>query len=109
MHEGSATDPLRASVRFPLRLPVRLQIAGRELPAVTEDISASGALLAMAEPPPDGSHVEWNLCLPAESMGADRDVTVHCIGRVVRQSAQVDGRRLVGVLIDGYTFREGAQ
>ena len=103
------TDPLRTSVRFPLRLPVRLRVNGREMAAMTEDISASGALFSMLELPPTDSRVEWTLCLPADSMGAKTDVTVHCTGRIVRHSQDENGGRLVGVLIDEYTFKEGNQ
>ncbi len=110
---GGATpkdmNPLRTSVRFPLRLPVRLQMAGRQMDATTEDISASGALLSMTELPTMNARIEWSLCLPADVMGAERDVNVHCVGRVVRHDSDDLGGKLVGVLIDEYTFKDGPQ
>jgi hypothetical protein len=95
------SHPMRNSVRFPLHLPVDVEVNGGFIHAVTEDISATGVLFVMPEAPAVNSRMTWTLRMPAEVMGSKDDVTVDCVGRVVWHKQVLDGRH-VGVVIDGY-------
>jgi PilZ domain len=99
---------MRNAVRFPLRLPVRVQLEdGGFIDAFTEDISATGVLFTMANAPEINTRLTWTLRMPADVMGAKEDVTVNCVGRVVWQRPAVEGRQ-VGVVIDDYRMGDGA-
>jgi hypothetical protein len=96
------SHPMRNAVRFPLRLPVRVELEdGGFIDAFTEDISASGVLFAMENAPEINTRLTWTLRMPADVMGAKEDVTVNCVGRVVWQRSAAVGRQ-VGVVIDDY-------
>jgi hypothetical protein len=92
---------MRNAVRFPLRLPVRIELASGSVDAVTEDISATGVLFRMENAPDVNTRMTWTLRLPADLMGAKKDVSVNCVGRVVWHGAADVGRQ-VGVVIDSY-------
>ena len=77
------TDPVRASVRFPLQLDVVLTTDQREYNARTEDVSANGVRLVAEELPPKDAHVRLRLTMPAAFMGGTEDVVLHCVGRIV--------------------------
>src|SRR5487761_1045203 len=78
------TQPVRTAVRFPIRLPLTLHTPRGEVTAVTEDISSSGLLFIVDEILEIDTPIEFTLAMPAEILGADRDIVVHCIGRIVR-------------------------
>jgi len=110
--EGKApmTDPqmtngryqdLQSAPRFPLHLSASVKSGGTAYSAQTENISANGVLLAMEKDVPVGSMVDFTILLPADIVGARRDVQIDCRGRVVR-SFEDQGRRGVGVVIDEY-------
>jgi len=96
-------EDLQSAPRFPLHLAASVRTQGSAYKAETENISANGALLAMDNDVPVGSMVEFTILLPAEVVGARRDVQIDCHGRVVR-SFEDRGRRAVGVVIDEYRF-----
>ena len=96
-------NDLRCAVRFPLHLPVALHSQAGDKPAegVTEDISAGGVLIYCGEDYPVGSTIRFSISMPAQALGAERDVRVECSGRVVRCSPAGD-RVAVGAIIDEY-------
>jgi hypothetical protein len=94
-----ATD-LRSSVRFPLHLPVVLHAHDNGC-AETQDISAGGVLIHCGVDYPVGSTIQFSICMPAHSLGADKDVQVECVGRVVRCDPAGD-KMAVGAIIDEY-------
>jgi hypothetical protein len=96
-------DEMQSAARFPLHLSASVKSQGSAYVAETENISANGVLLAMDNDVPVGSMVDVTILLPAEVVGARRDVQVDCRGRVVR-SFEDRGRRAVGVVIDEYHF-----
>jgi hypothetical protein len=96
-------DEMQSAARFPLHLAASVKTHDSAYAAQTENISANGVLLAMEDDVPVGSMVDVTILLPAEVVGARRDVQVDCRGRVVR-SFEDRGRRAVGVVIDEYHF-----
>jgi len=94
---------LQSAPRFPLQLAASVTTNGTEYSAQTENISANGVLFAMEKDVPVGSMVDFTILLPADVIGARRDVQIDCRGRVVR-SFEDEGRRGVGVVIDEYHF-----
>jgi hypothetical protein len=98
---AESSHPMRNSVRFPLQLPVRVETEGGAIDAVTKDISATGVLFMMPTAPAINTRLTWTLCLPADVMGGNEDVTVTCVGRVVWYGPTGEGQH-VGVVIDGY-------
>lgn len=102
--EVTKAEPVRTAVRFPLHLELVLFADQREYHAVTEDVSASGVLFAADEVPPLGSSVEFQLIMPAKVMGGAEDVTLHCVGRIVRHAAN-GGKRMAAAVIDEYVLK----
>ena len=96
-------DPLRTAVRFPLHLAATLEADSGTHEAVTEDISATGILFRVSAPLPINTVLRWSFTLPGKVMGGDADVTVHCLGRVVRL-VQSPEHWLLGAVIDEYTL-----
>ena len=94
---------MQSAPRFPLHLAASVKMQDGPHTAETENISANGVLLAMDNDVPVGSMVDFTIMLPAEVVGAWRDVQIDCRGRVVR-SFEDRGRRGVGVVIDEYHF-----
>ena len=96
-------EDMQSAPRFPLHLAASVKSQGSAFSAETENISANGVLFAMDKDVPVGSMVDFTILLPAEIVGAGRDVQIDCRGRVVR-SFEDRGRRGVGVVIDEYHF-----
>ena len=96
-------EDLQSAPRFPLHLSASVKAEGASYVAETENISANGVLFAMDNDVPVGSMVDFTILLPAEVVGARRDVQIDCRGRVVR-SFEDRGRRGVGGVIDEYHF-----
>ncbi len=97
-------DPVRTAVRFPLRLELRIQTPQGEIEAVTVDVSASGLLFVTDRLPEIDSRVEFTMAMPSAVMGSTRDVSVHCVGRVVRHQ-QSGAEKLAAAVIDEYFLR----
>jgi hypothetical protein len=100
---SSQFEEMQSAPRFPLHLAASVKTQGSAYSAETENISANGVLFAMDNDVPVGSMVDFTILLPAEVVGARRDVQIDCRGRVVR-SFEDRGRRGVGVVIDEYHF-----
>jgi len=108
MTEAQATaaghyEDMQSAPRFPLHLSASVTSQGSAYSAETENISANGVLFAMDRDVPVGSMVDFTILLPADVVGARKDVQIDCRGRVVR-SFEDRGRRGVGVVIDEYHF-----
>ena len=99
----SQYEDMQSASRFPLHLAASVRTQGSAYSAETENISANGVLFAMDNDVPVGSIVDFTILLPADVVGARRDVQIDCRGRVVR-SFEDRGRRGVGVVIDEYHF-----
>lgn len=96
--------PVRASVRFPMQLEISIRTVERQYQAVTEDVSAIGVLFAADEVPEIGTHVEFELKMPAAVMGGAEDVLLRCIGRIVRHEDRA-GRKMAAAIIDEYSLK----
>jgi hypothetical protein len=96
-------EEMQSAPRFPLHLAASVKTQTSAFSAETENISANGVLLAMDNDVPVGSMVDFTIVLPADVLGARRNVQIDCRGRVVR-SFEDRGRRGVGVVIDEYHF-----
>ncbi|HEY0161693.1 MAG TPA: PilZ domain-containing protein [Edaphobacter sp.] len=97
-------SPVRSAVRFPMKLPLELQTPHGGLHAITENISANGLLFVCDTLLEVNSRVEFTITMPSAVMGAAKDVTVHCIGRIVR-SFQQDGQQKAAAVIDEYFLK----
>ena len=104
MNKAREAEDLRSAMRFPIKLPVEVRAeAAAKLSAETKDISAGGVLFYLDKAMEVGSRIEFNISLPAKVLGTTTDVSVQCVGRVVRCSE--DGsRRAVAAVIDEYRF-----
>lgn len=102
--EPLKSDPVRASVRFPLRLEVVLNAGERQYRAMTEDVSANGLLFTADDLPPLDSEVELRLTMPAAMMGGTDDVTLLCHGRIVRHDKS-EGKSQAAAIIDDYSLK----
>lgn len=98
------TDPVRASVRFPLHLEIVLTTGAREYKAVTEDVSANGICFTADDLPPVDAPVEFRMTMPAAIMGGSEDVTLHCVGRIVRHERSGD-KNMAAAVIDDYSLK----
>ena len=99
------TPGVRAAVRFPLHLAVELFVGDATLEARTENVSASGISLVTKVAVKTGQRIRFQLRMPGEEMGTEKDVQIVCEGRVVRCQAVEDKYRIAAT-IDAYTFTE---
>jgi hypothetical protein len=97
-------NPVRTAVRFPMKLSLLLQTEQGEVEAVTENISANGLLFVSEQLPEIDSRIEFTITMPSEVMGSSKDVTIHCVGRVVRHY-QEDGKKKAAAVIDEYSLK----
>lgn len=98
------TDQVRTAVRFPMKLALQVTTGDGTVDAVTENISANGILFTGGKLPPVDSRIEFTITMPAAVMGTPEDVSVHCVGRVVRHSV-VAGENQAAAIIDEYSLR----
>ena len=103
--KADAPVELRNAVRFPLQIPLRLFTAGGEIPAMTENISATGVAFTLTRPLEVHTQVRFTMKMPSEAMGTPTDVVVHCTGRVVRCNTSDTCWRAAAV-IDEYYFSQ---
>lgn len=97
-------NPVRTAVRFPMRLAIRLQTDQGEMEAMTENISANGLLFVGECLPQVDSRIEFTIAMPSAVMGTTKDVTIHCIGRVVRHYF-LGGQKKAAAVIDEYFLK----
>lgn len=83
-HRPDERDAVRTAVRFPLRLALHLKTEDGMVEATTRDVSSNGLLFVTANLPKIGSRIEFSMDMPSEVMGTVTDVSIHCVGRVVR-------------------------
>ena len=102
--KAGADNPVRTAVRFPMKLALRLQTEDGELDAVTENISANGLLFVSDRLPAVDSRIEFTITMPSDVMGSDKDVTIHCVGRVVRHYLE-GGEKKAAAVIDEYFLK----
>jgi PilZ domain len=97
-------NPVRTAVRFPMKLAIRVHTEDGDLDAVTENISANGLLFVSDRLPEVDSRIEFTIAMPSAVMGTAADVTIHCIGRVVRHYLQ-GGEKKAAAVIDEYFLK----
>ncbi|MGA1981614.1 MAG: PilZ domain-containing protein [Acidobacteriaceae bacterium] len=95
---------VRTAVRFPLRLALHLKTEDGTIEATTKDVSSNGLLFVAASLPRIGSSIEFTMDMPSEVMGSATDVSVHCIGRVVRHQHSED-ESMAAAVIDEYFLK----
>jgi hypothetical protein len=98
------TVPTRTAVRFPIQACVHLKTAHGEIVATTENISANGLLFHCDPLPSIDSRIEFTILMPAAVMGTPEDVSIHCIGRVVRHQNLGD-HPTAAAIIDEYFLK----
>ena len=101
---SAGQQEVRCAVRFPLLLPVVLEIDDSEVVAETRNISASGVLFAVSCHLEPGTQIRFALRMLGQLLGVAKDVLVECTGRVVRCSLS-QNKYLAAVTIDDYKFR----
>lgn len=97
-------SPVRTAVRFPIRIPLTIQTEFGPFHGVTENVSANGLLFICDFLPELRSHVEFTMTMPSAIMGSDKDVAIHCIGRIVRRE-QENHEMKAAVVIDEYFLK----
>ncbi|MGC9292419.1 MAG: PilZ domain-containing protein [Acidobacteriaceae bacterium] len=93
---------LRTAVRFPVQVPVQVKTDHGSEQAVTINVSACGMLFAYNRRLEAGSPIEWDLQMPAGTLGTEKDVVVHCVGRVVRCYQKGGAEVEIAAVIDRY-------
>ncbi|HEX9199827.1 MAG TPA: PilZ domain-containing protein [Acidobacteriaceae bacterium] len=97
-------DAVRTAVRFPIELRLHLKTEDGMVDAITKDISSNGLLFVSTHLPKIGSSIEFTMDMPSEVMGWASDVSIHCMGRVVRH--QHSGQEsMAAAVIDEYFLK----
>jgi hypothetical protein len=96
--------PVRTAVRFPMRLPLTIQSDSGVFQAFTENVSANGLLFVSDYLPRLNSRIEFTMTMPSAIMGSVNDVSIHCIGRIVRHEQDHDEKK-AAVVIDEYFLK----
>lgn len=87
-----------------MKLALHVNTSTGSLDATTENISANGILFTGPELPAIDSSIQFTICMPATVMGTPEDVTIECVGRVIRHQ-QHDGELQAAAIIDEYFLR----
>ena len=85
-----------------MKLAIHIDTADGVLEATTENISANGLLFVSDHLPEVDSKIEFTISMPSTVMGSDKDVTIHCFGRVVRHQNQGDEKKAAAVIDEYY-------
>lgn len=99
---------VRTGKRFEVHLPIK--VTSNQSPEAhegeTDNLSAAGVFLSLDSSLEVGSLVEFDITMPASVIGSDKDVRIHCNGRVVRSEGPKEGGKNSGVacVIDRYEF-----
>ena len=97
-------NPVRAAVRFPIELALTINTTSGDFEGTTENISANGLLFVCAYLPEFEGAIEFIMSMPAEILGTEADVRIHCIGRIVRREPGTD-RVKAAIVIDEYFLK----
>ncbi len=97
-------DQVRTAVRFPMQLSLLIRTEQGEVEALTDNISANGILFTGKALPEVNSLIEFTITMPAAVMGTPEDVSVQCVGRVVRCQRQGEEMQAAAI-IDEYSLR----
>lgn len=86
----------RTGKRFPLKLPVTLRNSLGD--ATTSNISSAGVYVWSDAKLKPGSKVEFDITLPGDVIGSEKEVRIHCQGRVLRteESRRAKARKTLG-------------
>jgi len=86
---GGTVHEARTGQRFPLQLPITIteNHSPRKHKATTTDVSAAGLHVQADRPLKVGSKITFEIVLPRQVLGTERDVKIRCAGRVVRAEA----------------------
>ena len=101
---------LRTSKRFALELPIDIhdQQSSARHSAISTNLSAAGVYIYSETELAVGSPITFDIRLPGQVIGTDKDVDIECTGRVVRAEAERNagfgGKRGVACVIDQYRF-----
>ena len=98
---------VRTGKRFDVHLPIKISGEGVQThEGQTDNLSAAGVFLSLDQSLEVGSQVEFDITMPASVIGAEKDVRIHCQGRVIRSEGPKDGATNSGVacVIDKYEF-----
>jgi hypothetical protein len=87
-----------------MQLPLTIQTDFGDYKAVTENVSANGLLFVCDYLPQLNSEIEFTMTMPSSIMGSDRDVSIHCVGRIIRHE-QDSGVKKAAVVIDEYFLK----
>lgn len=98
----SGVTPVRTAVRFPMKLTILIGTPDGVLEATTENISANGLLFVSDRLPEVDSKIEFTIHMPSDIMGSEKDVTIHCFGRVVRHHTNGREKKAAAVIDEYY-------
>lgn len=87
-----------------MRLHLMLQTSEGTVAAETENISANGILFKGRSLPQIDSSIRFTITMPASIMGTPEDVSIDCLGRVVRHQ-KINGTLHAAAIIDEYLLR----
>ena len=90
MSERNQRNNERFSIGLPIRLVVSKEAEPEIIESVTQNISASGALVQSSEPIPIGTEVELDLIIPLEDLRqmSGKKARIKISGSVVRLDPQ---------------------
>jgi hypothetical protein len=97
-------SPVRTAVRFPMRLALTMHTEFGYFHGVTENVSATGLLVVCAFLPEFLGAIEFTMAMPAEILGTATDVSIHCMGRVIRREPGFQQVK-AAVVIDEYFLK----
>ena len=105
LYRSYESIPVRAAVRFPLRLEIVLRTAEREYPGDYGGcVGERACCLPQTNCLRSEAEVRFELTMPAAIMGGANDVLLHCLGRIVRHQRLAD-KLMAAAVIDEYSFR----
>jgi hypothetical protein len=103
------SDAVRTAVRFPLQLALHLKTEGGMVDAITHDVSSNGLLFSTPWLTGVGSTIEFSLDMPLEVMGRTGNVSIDCVGRVIRHQHSADRNTgqetMMAAIIDQYSLK----
>jgi PilZ domain len=100
----------REARRFTMNLPMRVlprESKGAEVEAHTRDVSYRGLYFLADANFKIGTEIEFDLILP-QQITQSGDVSIHCVGEVVRIEPTENGRVGIAAKISRYEFMPAA-